>query len=82
MSGRLIAPEKHPDARPVRVGETWRRLFDKIVLRVTRLEPNSTCQYEQICAGLKSGIDGIVHGAQYIWDTKSTMEDWEFLLMN
>ena len=28
------------------------------------------------------GIDGAVHGVQAIWDTKPTIEDWGFLLVD
>ena len=32
---RLIALDKQPGVRPVGVGETWRLIFAKIVLKVT-----------------------------------------------
>ena len=35
MSGRLIALDKSPGIRPVGIGETWRRLLEKCLLRVT-----------------------------------------------
>ena len=34
MSGRLITLNKQPGIRPVGVGETWRRLMEKFMLRV------------------------------------------------
>ena len=34
MSGRLIALDKQPGIRPVRVGDTWRRLMAKCLLKV------------------------------------------------
>ena len=34
MSGRLIALDKQPGIRPVGVGETWRRLMAKCLLKV------------------------------------------------
>ena len=43
MSGRLIALDKQPDIRLVGVGETWQRLFDEIVLKVTILEATTSC---------------------------------------
>ena len=33
MSGRMIALDKQPGIRPVGVGETWRRLMAKCLLR-------------------------------------------------
>ena len=77
---RLIALDKQTGIFPVFVGETWRRLFAKCVLRVTGPEATSACQDDQLCAGLNAGIDGTVHGFQAILDTKLTTEDWQFLL--
>ena len=52
------------------------------MLRVTGPESTIACQDDQIWAGLKSVIDGAVHMVQTIWDTKSTTEDWGFLLVD
>ena len=75
MSGRLIALAKHPRVRPVRVGETWKRLFAKIVLKVTGPTSNMAFQDDHMCARLEVGIDGTVHGVQAIRDKNSTTED-------
>ena len=76
MSGRLIALDKQPSVRPVGVGETWRRLFAKIVHKVTGPEATMVCQYYQMCAGLKEVIDGAIHGIQALWDENSSTEEW------
>ena len=68
MSVRQIALDKHPGVRPVGIRETWWRLFSNIVLKVTGLESTMSCQYEQLCAGLKAGIDSIIHGVQALRD--------------
>ena len=39
-------------------------------------------QDDQLCAGLKAEIDGVVHGDQAIWDKNSSTEDWGFLLVD
>ena len=75
MSGRPIVLDKQTGMRPVGVGETWRHLFDKIVLKVMGLEATVECQDEQIFAGLKAGIDSKVHGVKAIWDKNLTTED-------
>ena len=76
MSGRLIALDKQPVVRPVGVGETWRRLFDKCVLRVTGPEATSVCQDDQLCAGLKAVIDGAAEDWGFlIADAKNTFND-------
>ena len=81
MSGRLIVLYKQPGVCLFRVGETWRRLFSKCVLRATVPESTNACQDDQLYAGLKAGIDGTVHGVQEIWDTKLTSKDWGFLII-
>ena len=68
MSVHLIALDKQPGVWSVVVGETWRSLFAKIVLRVTGPEATMSCQDEQLCAGLKAVIDGAVHVVQALWD--------------
>ena len=62
MSGRLIALDKQPGVRPLGAGETWRRIFAKIVLNVTGPETAMVCQDDQINARLKAGIYGATHG--------------------
>ena len=68
MFGHLIALDKPPGVRLVGVGETWRCLLSKIVLKVTGPEATMAYQYDQLCAGLKAVIDGAVHVVQSIWD--------------
>ena len=48
MLGRLIAVVKQPYVRLVGVGETWRRLFAKIVLKVTGPESTMACHDDQL----------------------------------
>ena len=81
MSVLLIALDKHPGVHPFGVGETWRPLFSKVVIRVTGPESTRACQDDQLWDRLKVVIDVTVHGVQYIWDTKSTTEYWGFLLV-
>ena len=54
MSGRLISLDKHPGVRLVSIGETWRRLFSKIALKVTGPEATMACQDDHRSAGLKA----------------------------
>ena len=71
--------DKQPGVSPVGVGETWWRIFAHIVLKVTVLEATMVFQYDQICAGLKEGIDGSIHGVQDLWGKNSSTEEWGFL---
>ena len=82
MSGRLIALGKQLGVCLVGVGETWRHLFANIVIRVTVSEATSMCQKEQLCDGLKAVIDNECNRVKEIWDTKSPMEYWGFILVD
>ena len=68
MSERLIVIDKQPVVRPIGVGETWRRLFSNIILNIMEPEATVACQDDQLCARLKSGIDGAIQSVQAIWD--------------
>ena len=74
--------DKQPGVCPVRVGETWRHSFSKIVLKVTRLEDTMACKDDQMRAVIKVEINGTVQWVKNIWDEKSTTEDWIFLLVD
>ena len=82
MSGRLIVLGKQPGVCPVRVRKSWRRIFDKIVIKVTGSEYTMACQDDQLYARIKAVIDGTFHRVQYFWNKKSTTEDWGFLLVD
>ena len=75
MSGCLVVLDKQPGVRPVDVGETWRRFFAKIVLKVTGPESTMAWHYDQLCSGLKAVIYSMVPGVQDIWDENSTIKD-------
>ena len=81
MSGCLIAIDKQPGVRLFGVGETSRNFFAKIILNVKIPEATMVCQDNQLCTGLKAGIDGAVNGVQAIWDENSTTEDWGFFIV-
>ena len=44
-------------------------------------EATNACHYDQICAGLKAGVDGDVHKVQAIWDANLSVKNWGFLLV-
>ena len=64
MSGRLITLDKSPGIRPVGIGETWRRLLAKHLLRVTGQEAKAACGTEQIAGGVEAGIEGAIHSTR------------------
>ena len=82
MSGQITALDKQTGVCPVGLGEKWRRLFAKIILKVTVSETTIVCQDDQLCDGIKAGIDNAIHGVQALWDKNSYTEEWGFLLVD
>ena len=82
MSGRLIALDKQPGIRPVEVGETWRRLMAKCLLKVAGPEAKSTCGTTQIAGSLEAKIEGAIHAMGVLFEEHRKEEDWGFLLID
>ena len=68
MSGRLIALDKQPGIRPVGVGETWRRLMAKCLLKLAGPEAKSACGTTQLADGLEAGIEGAIHAMRVLFE--------------
>ena len=82
MSNRLIALDKCHGVRPVGVGEVWRRLFAKCIIKVAGGQAKDACGTSQLCAGLEAGIEGAVHAVNALWDVHQHDDDWGFLLVD
>ena len=61
MACRLVALDKEPGTRPLGIGETYRRLMAKCVLKCVGDRATSACGNYNLCVGLKAGIEGAVH---------------------
>ena len=67
MSVRLIVLDKSPVIRLVGIGETWRFLLAKCLLRVTGQEAKAACRTEQLAGGVEAGVEGAIHAARLQW---------------
>ena len=76
MSGRLIVLYKQPGIRPVGVGETWRRMVVKCLLKVAGPEAKAACGMTQLAGGLEAGIEGAIHAMHVLWEEHKKEEDW------
>ena len=52
--------------RPVGVGETWRRLMEKCLLRVAGPEAKAACGMNQLTGGMEAGIEGAIHAMRVL----------------
>ena len=82
MANRLMALDKCPGVRPVGIGEIWRRLFSKCVLKEAGAEATEACGSDQLCAGLKADIEGAVHAVRAMAAIRPDEEEWGFLLVD
>ena len=69
MACRLIALDKQPGVRPVGIGEIYRRLWAKCILKVTGMQATAACDNLNLCAGLPAGIEGAVHAVREVWES-------------
>ncbi len=58
------------------------RLISKGVLHVAGGEAKESCGVDQLCVGLKSGIEGGIHAMRLLWEQHSAEEEWGFLLID
>ena len=82
MSGRLIALDKMPGIRPIGIGEIWRRLFAKTVIHLTGSQAQKACGKDQLCSGIKAGIEGGIHAASQFWEENNAEDSMGFLLID
>ena len=61
MANRLVALDKQPGTRPVGIGEVYRRLWAKCLLKAIGSQATAACGNYNLCAGLQAGIEGAVH---------------------
>ena len=67
MSGPLIVLDKLIGVRMVGVGETWRRLMAKCVLKVMGQESKADCGTYHLSGGVEAGIEGGIHAMRLLW---------------
>ena len=67
MAGDLIGLDKQAGVRPVGIGETWLRCFEKCVLTVAGPQAKKGCGTEQICGGLEVRIELGIHPMRLLW---------------
>ena len=75
MANRLVALDKQPGTRPVGIGEVYRRLWAKCLLKAIGSQATAACGNFNLCAGLQAGIEGAVHAVRDVFADPSRIPD-------
>jgi len=68
VSKRGLALDKMPGVRPLGIGETMQRIEAKVIAKSTGDEVQQSCGVENLCGGIKAGIEGGVHAVKDIFE--------------
>ena len=68
--------------RPIEIGDVIRRAAAKCVLLVAGASATSECGADQLCAGLKAGVEGGVHAVFQAWAETDADEKNGFLVID
>ena len=83
VSNRLIALDKCPGVRPIGIGESLRRIVGKAVCSATRSDLTVLSGTDQLCCGVKSGIEGAVHAITSLFEEHcDSPSGWGVLLVD
>ena len=79
--GRLIALDKNPGVRPIRIGDTARRIIAKAILNITRQDIEEAAGSIQLCAGQMSGIEAAVHAVHTFFQRDERQRPYCWLML-
>ena len=72
LACRLIAFDKNPGMRPIRIGETSRCIISKAILSMAKTDISKSAGNLQLCAGQEAGCEAAVHSMQSFFHSSST----------
>ena len=81
LANRLMVLDKCLGIQLIGIGEIWRRLLAKCVLKVAGVKAKDACGNAQLCTGIEAGIEGAVHAIRALYAKKEDEEEWRFLLV-
>ena len=83
LACRELALGKKPiGIRPIGIGDIFRRAAAKVVLLVAGPSATTACGADQLCAGLKAGVESGVHAVSGIWAQMDEEERQGFMAID
>ena len=82
VTNRLIALDKCPGVHPIGIGETLRCVIGKAMCYATRVDVELACGYDQLCGGVRSGIEGTIHNITNLFSQYGAYSGWGVLLVD
>ena len=64
------------------VGETWRKLVTKCILKVTVHEEKEACGTDHLCGGMDVGVEGSINVMHLLWHQNAHEKDWGCILID
>ena len=80
IANRLIDLDKCPGVCPIGIGETLRRVVGKAMCYATRVDVELACGSDQLCGGVRSGIEGAIHALTSLFLQHGATSGWGVLL--
>ena len=81
MASRLLALDKCPGVSPIGIGEVLRRILGKVMALATGMDVEKLCGTDQLCSGLKAGIEGAVYTMRELFEDNAG-SGWGLLLVD
>ncbi|XP_062507224.1 uncharacterized protein LOC134183654, partial [Corticium candelabrum] len=69
---RLIPIDKCPGLRPIGIGETFRRIVAKSIMKVVKGDVCDAAGCLQLCAGQEGGSEAAIHAMRTIFDSEES----------
>ena len=77
----LVLKKLPAGVRPIGIGELMDRLSDKVMIDITNNDVKEACNADQLCSGIKAGIESAVHSIRDLFNQNSDA-GFGFLLMH
>eukprot|EP00957_Ditylum_brightwellii_P181385 13817126-Ditylum_brightwellii.AAC.1 len=82
VANRLIALDKCLGVHLIGISEVFFWMLDKYIIGVCGNDVTKVCSSNQLCSGLKAGIEGAVHSMKQLQNEHGKEEDLGILLFN